>query len=82
MANMFDNKSSDRGSIMPPWLNSNHKIMICGITVSDCIVILKMASWQRQEVAPEDRKWPHFGQASDWLKRWKTDNQKPLEDCG
>ena len=31
----FD-ESSNRRSIMPPWLNPNHKLMIHGITVSKC----------------------------------------------
>ena len=34
------------------------------------------------EVAPEDRKWSYFDQASDWLGKWNAANQKPLENCG
>ena len=35
IAKTFD-KSSDRGSIMPPQLNPNRKLAICGMTMSDC----------------------------------------------
>ena len=38
IAKTFENESSHRGSIMPPQLNPNRKVMIWGITGPDCSI--------------------------------------------